>query len=346
MLDQNGTLVRRREGALDQVPVAVVAPSRAPRASGGAPRLFCPFAPAVSPHATVVQEASLRWARTFGLVASDGALRSLGASKIGWLVARAFPEGSREVLQIAADWTTLFCLLDDLTEAPGASPVHVAAYLSRLLEVLASGAALPGDAPAAHALLDLRRRLDPIAPPGWMTRFVARIEEIAVGFSWEAIHRARRVRPDLSMYLVMREITVGIYPQLELGELACSLTLPAEAREHPTVRRLAAAAVNAVGWSNDIFTYEKEIAQGEVHNLIEVLRVTTGSSLAEAVAAAVAKHDAEVRTFLELERRLPSFGDADADVRRYVAILRSWIRGHLDWAHETGRYDWAPDCLA
>jgi 5-epi-alpha-selinene synthase len=50
-------------------------------------------------------------------------------------------------------------------------------------------------------------------------------------------------------------------------------------------------------------------------------------------------HDSEVRAFLEAAAGLPSFGDADGEVQRYVNMLQSWIRGHLDWATDTGRYD-------
>jgi hypothetical protein len=60
--------------------------------------------------------------------------------------------------------------------------------------------------------------------------------------------------------------------------------------------------------------------------------------MAEARAEVVALHDNEVRSFLAEIAQLPSFGIADAGVQRYVAMLRCWIRGHLDWAHETGRY--------
>jgi hypothetical protein len=93
-----------------------------------------------------------------------------------------------------------------------------------------------------------------------------------------------------------------------------------------------------VGWANDLFTYEKEIIQGEVHNLVLVLMNERRLTIAEAVAQTIALHDDEVRRFLQEVEQLPSFGLDHADVQRYVEMLRCWIRGHLDWAHETGRY--------
>ena len=50
------------------------------------------------------------------------ALDRLHRSRIAWLAARAYPRGEARLLQIAADWTTLFCLLDDHIERlPGAA---------------------------------------------------------------------------------------------------------------------------------------------------------------------------------------------------------------------------------
>jgi hypothetical protein len=47
----------------------------------------------------------------------------------------------------------------------------------------------------------------------------------------------------------------------------------------------------------------------------------------------------EVERFIALENDLPSFGaEADGLVRRFMAVLRSWMRGNLDWSYESGRY--------
>jgi hypothetical protein len=53
----------------------------------------------------------------------------------------------------------------------------------------------------------------------------------------------------------------------------------------------------------------------------------------------VALHDAQVRAFIDLEFNVPVFGAViDHDLQRYIGILRSWMRGNLDWAISSGRY--------
>ena len=42
---------------------------------------------------------------------------------------------------------------------------------------------------------------------------------------------------------------------------------------------------------------------------------------------------------MDLESRLPSFGPVtDPKLQRYVLGLRYWMRGWIDWALETERY--------
>src|SRR4051812_32944541 len=79
------------------------------------PSLYCPFPSRVNPFASLIDQRTVEWAWSVGLVDESRAMRLRG-SRVGWLVSRAFPEAQVFALQLAADWTTLFCLLDDGTE--------------------------------------------------------------------------------------------------------------------------------------------------------------------------------------------------------------------------------------
>ena len=65
-----------------------------------------------------------------------------------------------------------------------------------------------------------------------------------------------------------------------------------------------------------------------------VLAVAEGLDLGGAVARAIAMHDAEMRSFAVRSTELAAL----PGLSRYVLMLRRWVRGHLDWALETGRY--------
>ena len=299
--------------------------------------LYCPFSPEIHPDASSVHETSLRWAQALGMLSTEQHVRAAHQAKVGWLVARAFPTALPHGLQLIADWTLLFCSLDDHIEQLGTAGA-IEAYLQHLLDVFRADIASSSEDPFVAGMLDLRRRLLAIAPPSHLTRFTERLAELFAANVAEAWNRDGAKIPDIASYVHLRAITVGLHVIFELSELLEGVRLSDRTREHPTLQQLATRTSNIVGWANDLFTYEKELRQGEVHNLVMVLMNERRLSMTEAVAAAVALHDNEVRGFQQDVEQLPYFGLADVGVQRYVAMLRCWIRGHLDWAHETGRY--------
>jgi avermitilol synthase len=299
--------------------------------------LYCPFVPKVHPDASSVHEGSVLWALSLGMLPTDQHARVAHQAKIGWLVAYAFPTAMPRRLQLVADWTVLFCALDDYIEKLGQAS-EVEAYLQHLLDLLRADIASSSEDPLAAGMLDLQWRLLALAPLSQFTRFTDRLEELFAGFVTEAENRDRAQIPDIASYIALREVTAGLHVLFTLGELIEGFRLPDHVREHLAIRTLITRTSNIVGWANDLFTYEKEIRAGENHNLVLVLMNERRLPLSEAVAQVVALHDNEVRRFLVEVEQLPSFGAADAGVQRYVDMLRSWIRGHLDWAHETGRY--------
>ena len=312
--------------------------SAAPRRSS--PALGVPFASALHPEVELVQARSVTWARELGLVSEGVALDRLCRSRIAWLAARAYPRGEVRTLQIAADWTTLFCLLDDHIERlPGAAAV--AEELAGLAARLEPGACAAEDSPMLRAMIDLRERL---LAEGMehLRRFQARVRELFAAFTAEAAERSAGRVPDADGYVPMREVTVGLHVEFVIGEIIAEVDLSAALRRHPLRVALARAASNIVGWANDIYTHEKEIQQGEVHNLVFVLAQAEDLGLAEALARAVEMHDLEVEGFVALVRAVEHderLEDAERQaLRRYAAMLTAWVRGHLDWGKETGRY--------
>lgn len=297
------------------------------------PSLHCPFEPAIHPEFHALQTASVAWAEARGLCTGDTAKHRLGASKIACLVARAHPSAPRDRVQIAADWTTLFCLLDDHIERLESADA-VDRALTRVLLSPEDAAAATSD-PFCRAITDLRARLRAIASPSAMARVEAAWAELADAFRREAALRTTRQIPALMVYLRMREVTVGIPVELAIGEIVEGIDLDASQRERGPLRALARAASNLVGWSNDVYTFEKELREGETCNLVAVVAQARGTGIHESVLLAAAMHDAEARRFAAALDDLEWLDDAALG---YARLLRCWVRGHLDWAHETGRY--------
>lgn len=305
------------------------------------PTLFCPFPSAVNRHADAVHQDTLAWAKHFNLITTTAAYQRFSAAQFGWLAARAYPDALREELQIVSDWNTWLFMLDDQCDEGGIGkqPDQLAQLFASFVVLLQGGDDSVSKIPLAQALVNLRQRLSQKATAAWMLRFIASTQDYFAACHWEATNRAHRIVPDVASYIAMRPLSGGLNTDVDLIDITERINLPPEVRTHPTIQALTLMANNVVCWSNDIFSLEKEMQRGDVHNLVLVLRHADHLTLQEAIDRAAAMHDAEVRAFIELAAMLPSFDPAiNADLSRYVSILRSWMRGNLDWSHATGRY--------
>jgi len=303
------------------------------------PTLECPYVPRVHPAADEIHEMTVQWAQAMGLARNPVHIEALRDSRVGHLLARIFSATADMIaLQVAVDWTTLFCCLDDrLEQIHGAA--LVAAYLRSLLGVFRDGAHPQLIDPFSQAFSDLRERMLELRVPNWIPRFAACVERLFDAFIDEAKYRASGVVPAFASHSKIRQITVGLYTGFLLGELTEHIFLPPDVLEHDAVRSLERSASTIVGLANDIYTVEKEMAKGEVNNTVLVLMHEDGLSFAEALERTVQLHNIEMREFSRLVSDLPSFDeDIDYQLARYVAVLIAFISGHDDWARSTGRY--------
>jgi 5-epi-alpha-selinene synthase len=317
-------------------------PGHAPKPSAaerrtGALELYCPFDSGLNPYVEEVQSGSVDWAHRFGMIKEEHRAK-LHQSKIAWLTARGFPEADRDALQLAADWTTLFCLLDDRIEVREADPVGLSAYFLQLLTAFESGHPGSERDPICEGLADLQKRMARRASPTIVKRFSQVFRELLGGFLWEEVNRWKLARPNRDAYGTMRQITVGLRPQFVLGEIAAGIELTPEVRTHGDIATLESLTCHAIGWANDIFTCAKEFGQDHAHNIVLLVMDEETSPLASVARRIADGHDELIRTFESTEQGLPKRLAHDKDVQAYVSMLRYWIRGHLDWAVETGRY--------
>jgi 5-epi-alpha-selinene synthase len=304
------------------------------------PKLYCPFPAAVNRHAESVNQHTLTWVKRFKLVPNENEFDRLVASKFGWLAARAYPNAPLQELEIVSDWNTWLFIRDDQCDESGIGkdPVLLTRLHDQLLEILTGRKPDNRDPALAHALHDLCERILNKASPEWMCRFVHSVIEYFESSVWEAQNRALGLIPDMETYMLMRPYTGGLYTDIELIDITENIHLPLHVRKHETVQRLALLTNNVVCWSNDIISFAKETRHNDVHNLVVILR-KHHLTLQEAIDQATELTNEEVRAFELLQDQLPSFSPAiDADLQRFVSVLRSWMRGNLDWAYDSGRY--------
>ncbi|WP_079605340.1 terpene synthase family protein [Bradyrhizobium erythrophlei] len=100
---------------------------------------------------------------------------------------------------------------------------------------------------------------------------------------------------------------------------------------------LVRLASNLICWSNDIFSYAKEVVRnGIVHSLPTILQHHLDIDIQEAIDRAAQMHDDEVGRYEQLERRMRD--TAGPHLRRFLDDINSWIIGNVTWTHTCQRY--------
>jgi len=306
-----------------------------------APSLFCPFPSRVNDHAEDADAHTLEWLADHNLL-SGHEYDHFRGYRCGWLAARAYPNADFDRVIVASDWIGWLCALDNHCDESGlgARPAQLTRVLARLSEILQSDRprAEVHDGPLEASFADLLRRMADLSSKAWRTEFAADVEIFFDALVWESTNRAQDTIPSLADYLAMRPRSSAMDHCVDLIALAEELEIAPEVRGSPGLKDLAAKAINAVCWANDLFSLERELAGGSPNNLVLVVQHDRGCSLEEARQSVVDMHDAEVRSFIDLQAQVTAEAPTGPEVQAYLLGLRCWMRGNLEWSHETARY--------
>jgi hypothetical protein len=297
-------------------------------------RLDCPFSASVNPHALTVQRQNLEWLESTGIKLEGSLFQDV--SEVGWLAAHVYPTATPETLQLAADWTSLFFLLDDLVEE-ATSEDAIRLRNERVLSALTSST-LVVDEPVFRALRDVGGRARALGGEAFMGEFSREVARWLDSHLWEHDNRSKRRVPPLEEYRAMRNHTVGMYFEFLLSEVTDSYRLSTLQRVSREVLTLTRMASNEIAWTNDILTLEKELAQGDVHNLVLSIMEGQALPLEEAIDEAVLLHNREVAAFSRLALALRSAPSTHPSLRQLIQALENWMGGHTRWARESKRY--------
>ncbi len=310
------------------------------------PHLTCPFPERISPFADQVHEQTLEWVKQHQLITDPHAFEHLRLSKFGRLAARAYPDAALDRLEMISNWNTWLFVIDDQCDESGLGkhPDQLHALHNRCLEILAGRLTKPEDPPLIHALSDIYTRLRQVSSQAWMLRFAKSASEYFEATFWEAENRYQHRWPNTDSYMQMRPFSGGLYTDIDLIEVAENLEIPCIARSHPHMVKLANLTNNVVCWSNDIISLKKEKAHGDMHNMVLVMQHELNISLQDALNLVKKLIDTQIQQFQSLEKQLPRFANCpELVVKKYVSVLRAWMRGNLDWAYESKRYSTQQD---
>lgn len=312
-----------------------------------AKEFYCPIDSKVNPNILSAQHRLEQWIQEFGLITDTKTLNNFIAAKFGYLAAYTYPNAAPAELQVIADLLGWLFVMDDQCDENviGTNPEQLNTLFDEFLAILrfedVAAINLDNNRQLKLALINLWQRILSAAPAleEWSSRFIKDVEDCFRACVWEATNRAAGLKPSVALFIQQRLLTSAVYPVFDLTEMTDKIYLPPEVLSHPILQKLSELAGNVVCWSNDVLSVHKELAHGDVHNLVIVLQQEESLSLEQAIERAIEMHNQAVVEFFSLEKQLPIFDKyIDRQLLVYVIGLRAWMRGNLDWATLSGRY--------
>jgi hypothetical protein len=287
-----------------------------------------------------VDELTFGWARATGLLRTAADAERFRGIRVGWLAGRTSPRSTLEGLRLLADWQLWLFAFDDAfcdESSTGDRPDLMARTVTRYLGIIEEPRTPPRGDPFAVALADVADRIRCRANPVQRARFVRAVVGYFLAQCWEAANRGCHSPPGLAEYVHMRRHSGAVPTCLALIDVAGGFSLASEEFDDPRVVSLSECATNVACWANDILSYPKEISRSRVvHSLPVVLSAEFGIGVNEALQRTAVMHDQEVARYTAAERAVREH--ASPQLHRYLADLRFWMRGNLDWSVETERY--------
>jgi germacradienol/geosmin synthase len=318
------------------------------------PDLYMPFPIHTSPHLGAARRRVLDWARRMGLLEAGGIWneRRLIGFDLAHCAAMIHSGASAEQLDLSSHWLTWGTYGDDYFPMVFGKSRDLAAAklacdrLSAFMPLDAGVTPTPANA-LERGLGDLWwRTAGPMTVPA-RREFRAAVERMTASWLWELANEVQHRIPDPVDYVEMRRKTFGSDMTMSLARLAHYDVIPQEIYETRVMRELETAAQDYACFTNDLFSYQKEIEfEGELHNLVLVIESFLGVDRWKARDIVADLMAARMRQFEDLVSRdlpalLEEFAPAD-DVReiltRHADGLKDWMSGILEWHRRCVRY--------
>ncbi len=323
------------------------------------PDLYMPYSIRTSPYLDDARERGVGWAQEMGMLDpvpgapaglwDERRYRGFDFAHCGAMI---HADASPEQLDLTTDWLAWGTYGDDYFPLVFGARRDVAAArlcderLAAFMPLDAGATPEPAN-PIEKGLADLwRRTAGPMSEHARRT-FRKAVRDMTESWVWEVLNQAEHRVPDPVDYVEMRRRTFGSDLTMSLSRLGQDDIVPDEIFQTRVMRELDTAAQDYACFTNDLFSYQKEIQyEGEVHNMVLVLetflgvdRIMARDIVAELMKARMLQFEHIVEN--DLPKLFDTF-DLDEDTRsaltRHAEDLKEWMAGILEWHRRCERY--------
>ncbi|PZS16620.1 MAG: Geosmin synthase [Pseudonocardiales bacterium] len=346
-----GALGLQRVKYHTHVPYAPVGPT-------ALPEFYMPYKARVNVRLERSRQHCIDWAREMGMLdALPGGIgiwdeENLALFDFAVCAARLDPDASGPQLDQSSAWLTWGTYGDDYFPAvfgPTGNMAAAKVFNARLpmFMPLDCGDSPPPENAVEKGLAELWLRTALPMPMAQRRQVRQGVEDMTTSWLWELSNHIQHRVPDPVDYVEMRRKTFGSDLTLNLARIARAARIPPETFRTRAVRALENSAADYACFTNDVFSYQKEIEfEGEVHNCVlvvekflEVDRERAVSVVNDLMTARMLQFEHILAT--ELPFVVEDLGldtDAREALNEYVVGLQDWMAGILDWHMLTGRY--------
>lgn len=151
--------------------------------------------------------------------------------------------------------------------------------------------------------------------------------------------------PSLAHYMNFRQHSIGMFPFGDLIEPATNFAIPVYIYNHPIIQRCKQLLSYLIVIQNDFVSIFKEIeTEGEIMNIIFILRNQYQISYQEACTEAMRLHDEYAKELEDLHQSVISFKGFEPyqkEVENYIYHIKLQVSGCENWYHNSGtnRYE-------
>ncbi len=322
------------------------------------PDFYMPYTARVNVNLERSQQHCIDWARAMGMLAElPGGIgiwdeENLALFDFAVCAARIHPDASGDELDVSSAWLTWGTYGDDYFPAVFNSTGNMAAakvFNTRLPDFmpLDCGATPPPANAAETGLADLWIRTASPMSIDQRRQFRNGVELMTESWLWELANHIQHRIPDPVDYIEMRRRTFGSDMTLSLARITKAGGIPPELLGTRAMRALENSAMDYACFTNDIFSYQKEIEfEGELHNAVLVVQKFLAIDRGQAVGVVNELMTSRMKQFEHIiATELPVLVDefdlgkkAREALDAYVAGLQDWMAGILDWHMLSGRY--------
>jgi len=305
-----------------------------------------PFQERYNPDNAAAEQHNLGWLRQHKMLVDPAAVTMYTSWGMADLAARCWPDATVDDLGLSVDLKSFYFLFDDQFDGPhGTDPAQVAAVCQQLIDIVHHIPGVVPRSPVTTAFADLWARSCVGMSAHWIARTAYDWERYFASYSYEAINRRSHMIPTMDYYLAVRRGSAATESVIDMVERLNRIEVPPIAFHSAPLRLMRQVAADVPFFCNDVYSYEKEAARGDVYNMIAVFcneRQYSVRAATEEIQRLVAR---QVDQFCCLRDQVPQMVKDLAlpeqqrrCVRRYVSGLEDWLRGHNDWMTRTIRY--------